>query len=116
MTTPAFTFNLRDDLVSIGLTEDGDERVGYLWFVIAEERATGRRFAHDYTEVTAWSEVPDVFGVFAGLLARIEASGINPKGRAHWREVEPAYGSPFWTAWDRAIDARERADELAGLR
>lgn len=113
MTTPAFTFNLRDSLVSLGFTEDGDEGVGHLWYVIAEERATGRRFAHDYTEVTAWGDVPDVF---AGLLARIEASGINPKGRAHWREIEPAYGSPFWTAWDRAIDARERADELAGLR
>ena len=112
MTTPAFTFNLRDDLlVSIGLTEDGDERVGHLWYVIAEEASSGRRFAHDYTEVTAWGEVPDVF---AGLLARIEASGINPKGRAHWREVEPAYGSPFWTAWDRAIVSW--ADELAGLR
>lgn len=113
MTTPTFTFALRDDLVSIGLTEDGDERVGHLWYVMAEETASGRRFAHDYTEVTAWSDVPDVF---AGLLDRIEASGINPKGRAHWREIEPAYGSPSWSAWDRAIDARERADELAGLR
>lgn len=107
------TFHLRDDLVSIGLTEDGDERVGHLWYVIAEEAKTGRRFAHDYTEVTAWSDVPDVF---AGLIARIEASGINPKGRAHWREVEPSYCSPSWVAWDREVEARERADELAGLR
>lgn len=113
MNATTFTFALRNDLVSIGFTEDGDERVGHLWYVIAEETASGRRFAHDYTVITAWSEIPDVF---AGLLDRIAASGINPKGRAHWEEVEPAYGSPSWTAWDRAIDARERADELAGLR
>ena len=113
MTTPAFTFALCSYAIHVGWSEDGDDRIMFAWFVIAEERATGRRWGHDYS-MTTGRDIPPA--EMERLLARVEASGINPKGRAHWEEVEPAYGSPSWTAWDRAIDARERADELAGLR
>jgi hypothetical protein len=93
-----FEYGVRSDFVRIGEDDCGEAIVGYEWFIIAEDTATGRRFAHDYVERTRWEEEPQAV---ARLLAAVKRAAVDPRQRAHWDEIEPAYGSRFWQGWVR---------------
>ena len=105
-------FEVRSDLVALGTDEDGEDTVGFSWYLVGTDEGDGRCFAHDHTVVTRWEEEPEVF---VGLLSRVIASEVSPKDRPHWQEIEPSYCSPYWAAWDRGIARREREDEINGL-
>jgi hypothetical protein len=93
-------------LQSFGYTEDGEEFIGEVFFIQAED-SNGNRWSHDYTfpgvkvgydseyGVKWFEDVRDVAKKEAqSLLDRIKASGIDSvDGRPHWFLDSPAYGS-----------------------
>jgi hypothetical protein len=90
-------FGVRSDVVSLGRHwEDGEEMIGYVGYVVAEDPA-GRRWAHNrsYTH-----QEPEGAEAQADVLCqRIEAAGgkIN---LAYWTEIDPAYGSRAYQVLD----------------
>lgn len=83
------TFEVREDLVHGELTEDGDRVVRSIFYVVAEA-PNGRRFANHVTprETVANAAMMDL------------AAGRAAFDAADWEEIEPAYGSRSYSAWE----------------
>lgn len=123
------TFAIASDLYRAGYTDDGQEFIAEVFYVVAENDH-GDRWEHtsrfpgckvDGDEWgTGFADIrPEATAKAARLLARIEAAG----GRidlAHWRAGRPVYGSDAYVAYgaddDRAWEARCNEEESLGLR
>lgn len=101
-----FQFWVRSEFASLGCTDDGDEIIGFRWFLVAEQIATGRRWGHDFIAFSRWEEQPVEV---AHLLRRVEAAQPDPRGRAHWCEIEPAYYARGWNTWAVEAEREDRA-------
>lgn len=120
-----FEFAVRSDLVDLGLDSDGEQDVGFAFYVVAEDCegrrwAHGRRFldrvkAYDAEEGIAYWARRDRDAVEAAaerLRARIVAH-VDAGGELAddcWVEIDPAYGSEAYQAADAGgyFAARER--------
>ena len=121
------SFGYRDDLVQLGLDDDGSPVVGRSFYVVAEDEA-GHRWAHAHSfldhvkrydaeeGVRYWArrynnEAQDAV---VALLARIEAAVAAGRrlDAAHWVEIDPAYGSDAYQDLDAVgyFAARERQE------
>jgi hypothetical protein len=119
------SFYHRDDLVQLGLNEDGEAIIGRSFYVLAEDEA-GHRWAHahsflDHAErydaeegARYWARLwnNEAEDAVAALQARIEdavAAGRSLDA-ARWVEVDPAYGSAAYQGLDAVgyFAARER--------
>lgn len=86
-----FTFEVREDLVDAGYTEDGDRAVASIFYVVAEA-PNGRRFGGHVTR-TETTANGAMMALRAGQVAFDPADG-------EWEEIEPAYGSRVYSAWE----------------
>lgn len=104
----AFVYAVCSMMVEDEVSEDGDRGIVFAWYVLAEEVATGRRFGHDFVEVTRRDEAP---ANIVALCARIEAAGIDPRDRAHWSWHAPNYCSEEARDLEREEAHRERTED-----
>ena len=126
---------VRDDLVEIGLTEDGEAEIARQFYLVAEA-PNGARWGHDYSRlnkvrtmfvdeydgpVHGWAR-DDEAAEKAMEALRAKVAGHIAKGGKldpqHWNEIDPAYGSAAYQRLDavgyfwgqevlRAVDAGE---------
>lgn len=126
-----WTLELRDDLFALRHPEDSSEYTASVFYVIATDYETGRRYAHDHLFKTAHVyEETDEDGYFSGIadtkwldqpkaerfLAKVQAAQAagkftTPVGRPHWTEMDPVYGTaryeqlePEIVAWEKSRD------------
>ena len=108
-------FAVRNDLVDLGLDSDGEQVVGFAFYVVAEDCegrrwAHGRRFldrvkAYDAEEgISYWArrDRDKVEAAAERLCARIVAH-VDAGGELAddcWVEIDPAYGSAAYQAQD----------------
>lgn len=97
--------------------EDGEDRYGYSFRVVAE-LPDGRRFEHFHQEQAREDIAPPRL---RRLLGRVQAARPNVEGRPGWRETYPAYGSAAFQEMEadmarieRAQDERDNRYELSG--
>jgi hypothetical protein len=89
--------------------------MGEAFYVVAET-LDGRRWRHEHTfsgeGLTARERAGERADLLLATIDRALASGrwAGPQGNAHWREIQPCYGSPAYAANWRAYAAQ---DELA---
>ena len=116
-------FFVRDDLVKLGLDDDGTDIYGLRYYVVAE-LAGGTRYAHEHSfldhikqfdpedQVTFYRYDDGRAARHANqLLAQIIAAtqhGAAPDWLAHWDEVDPSYGSSAYQALDNESFFRNR--------
>jgi hypothetical protein len=122
-----FEVSAVSDLFNAGPTEDGREFHAELYYVQAEA-ADGRRFAHFATfkgaERVEDGETGCVYFEDNREAASAKAEALAAKVRthletggkldpAHWREVDPAYGSDAYAELDAVgfFKAREKAED-----
>lgn len=112
-----WTLSIQDDLFGVQHPEDGSEFTASVFYIIATDERTGRRFAHDHSIKSAhavseydadgeWfggvaSYRPEALAKAEALLAKMRAAQeagtfVTPVGRAHWNEIYPVYGSPAY--------------------
>lgn len=108
----AFSVFVRDDLVQVGLTEDGEPDVARRFYVVAED-AHGARWVHDFALTTPRVTEDAIAARIERLRARI-AKHLAEGGaldEAHWFPTDPAYGSEAYCELDRVgyFQAAERA-------
>lgn len=108
-------FAVRNDLIDLGLDSDGEQVVGFAFYVVAED-CEGRRWAHDrrfLDHVKAYDAEEGICywarrnrdaveAAAERLCARIEAH-VDAGGELTddcWFEIDPAYGSDAYQALD----------------
>lgn len=117
---------VRDDLVKIGVTEDGEDDIASRFYVVVET-PDGRRFAHDRGFMDVEPRFDPVEGRYLqrvqlaspeaqaeALRAKIERH-LKAGGKlddAHWNEVDPCYGSEAYATLDAMsyFKGRERQE------
>lgn len=108
-------FAVRDDLVKVGVSEDGEDELGLVYYVIARG-PDGRQWAHNRSFLNKQKRYDPEDGVYfyrddegkasrqvAHLLSQITeavAHGGQPNFAAHWNEIDPAYGSDAYQELD----------------
>lgn len=124
----AWHFDIRDDLFAIQHPEDGSDFLASVFNVVAVEKATGRRFVHNFSFGSA-HVVSDEDGCYifsyreeallraTKLLARIQAADASgslasPAGSQYWTETQPVYGSAEYGLQEREIVASEEREAL----
>ena len=120
----ALSFGYRDDLVQLGLDEDGSAIIGRSFYVVAED-AAGHRWAHAHSFLDHAERYDEEEGAYwarrwnneaqdavAALLARIEAhvAAGGALDADRWVEIDPGYGSAAYQELDAVgyFAARER--------
>lgn len=110
-----------DDLVQVGITEDGEADIARHFYVLAED-SEGRRWAHIHGITAHRGRAEAAAAHLERLCDRIRAH-LAAGGRlhdAHWCETFPAYGSKayqglaqvgYFRAEERARE-RERGDNI----
>lgn len=112
---------VQDDLVKVGVTEDGEDDIARAFYVVAED-ASGRRWAHSssYVAHRRDAEVAEACAVrLRDRVAEAVAEGRSPDFDSHWNEIDPAYGSEAYQGLDGLgyFRARERFEAFeAGER
>ena len=115
--------SVRDDLVQVGFTEDGEPDLARLFYLVARD-ARGAQWAHDYSR-RAHRVTEDAAAAAMDTLCAKVAAHVARGGRldpAHWIEIDPAYGSEAYQSLDAigyfraqeivaAHDAGERIDQ-----
>jgi hypothetical protein len=92
---------VRDDLVQVGLTEDGDPDLALRFYLVVED-ARGARAAHDFAVIAHRAASEDAAARVEALRARVAAhlaagGALDP---AHWTEIDPRYGSEAYQRLD----------------
>jgi len=111
----AFTARVRGDIFDAGLDEDGQQRLGESFSVLAED-AAGNRWAsyRRFRAVTpgARDGARRDAEAYRGIVERALARGGDPRTSAKWSRVEPRHASPAWAQHGEA-DQCYREDDLA---
>lgn len=109
---PQFAYEIASDFVEAGWSEDGERIIMEVHRIVAERLADGRRWSHDHSMQTRpnWGTPKALLR----LLERVQASGINPVGREHWRETRPNYCSEAARSWERMDAVLEKRADLEG--
>jgi hypothetical protein len=96
---------VRDDLVQVGLTEDGEPDVAHRFYLVARD-ARGAQWAHDYARVAGRGGIAADVAAAALEVLRVRVAAHLEAGGAldfdHWIEIDPAYGSEAYQALDAA--------------
>lgn len=115
------------DMFKAGITEDGQDYIGLVWYVIFETEG-GRRFAHGHRFYSTKAEYCDDVGAMVfpdqsqeaqdgaeQLAERIKAHIVagGKLDRAAWSEVDPRYGSDAYQSLDATgyFKAREKMED-----
>jgi hypothetical protein len=96
---------LKSDLVKIGTTEDGEDVVRELWYVVAVD-AAGRRFRDGRSFEREEAEERLALFVLDG--------GVD--GEASWSEMYPVYGSAAYQDQEPLLVAAERQEAMADTK
>jgi hypothetical protein len=115
-------FFVRSDLVVTGYdaefadaTNPRGALYGQALYVVAEAH-DGRRWAHDHLFVASRRDALAVLARAERLCSRIQAAYDAGRrlDQAHWREIDPAYGSDAYVAQDvEAERARQERNQDA---
>lgn len=101
--------SIRVDLVVTGITEDGEQAIGNMAYLVVED-ADGSRWAHFHCVTKRYEK--DAIAALAGLEARVNAhlARGGQLADAHWTRIEPRYGSEAYevVAATGFFRARER--------
>jgi hypothetical protein len=110
-------FYISTELKSFGYTEDGEEFIGEIYFITAEDK-DGNKWEHGHTFSGVKVGQDEEYGInwFEDvrpeakensniLLERIKKSGITDvSDRVHWSLGRPAYGSLAYQAYGQYND------------
>jgi len=105
----SFAYGVFSEMVEGPMNEDGERRILFSWYVVAEELSSGRRWAHFFTDVTYFDEESPRA---RRLCDRIKAARPDPRGSCHWSETRPNYCSDAARILEREEAFIERRDHL----
>jgi hypothetical protein len=84
--SPEFVVHIREDLVHTDFYDDGERRVGSVFYLVAEDKKGHRWVSHaNHKELAS-----------AKSERRHLARDFDPV-KAKWNETDPCYGSEAWT-------------------
>lgn len=95
MNALGLVFAVFSDVVAAGFDEDGEVIHRLSWFIVAEDEASGRRWAHFHTVVTsaAAQEEPKVLAALRARMGEAKLSKLDPR---FWTPTHPRYCSPAY--------------------
>jgi hypothetical protein len=99
---------VRDYVVCVGRSEDGEDILRSRYAVIAEAH-NGYRWQHE-RGFESEAEAEALQAVIEASLARFVDLDAD-----HWFEIDPCYGSPAYLRAEPDIVARERREDEEGL-